>query len=146
MVIYCFITALPNFNIRFVDGNNVTMEGKMAKGMMKNGKKIAQWAVASGLSLAVIISLLERFTTMSIAMSGTILVIVGIIVGLMNITKTERASFLTAGLTLSVMGGMAVMIPLIGGFVEILLRNLAVMIAPAMLIVAVTTVFATGKN
>ena len=71
-----------------------------------------------------------------------VLVILGIIVGFMNITAKETVGFLVASVALMVAGvADVIVIPQIGIYLQKILENIATFVAPAAVVVALKTVY-----
>ncbi len=132
-------------------------------GVIKGGKMKARenlvgaWAFLIGVILAIIIGLLPALkVTLSTAANSTILallVILGIIVGLLNVTNRDSGTFLLAAVSLVIVSFAGVsglsdatilQIPL-GTIVKDLMGALLVLFTPAAIIVALKTVFAVSK-
>lgn len=105
------------------------------------GNKIGGWAFIIGVLLAVILGFLG--TSASLAW---LLLILGIIVGLLNIAEKEVQPFLLAGVVLVIVGqfGGSVFssVPAIGGIFNALIQ----LFAPATVVVALKSVFTLAKK
>ena len=111
--------------------------------MAKNnvGNKVGGWAFLIGILLAVVLGLLNRIDSTW----TMILVIIGIIIGLLNITAKEVNAFLTSGAVLIIASSLGM--PIIGNL-DILsgvLRALLAIFVPATIIVAIKNVFSLAK-
>lgn len=109
---------------------------------MAKGSKLGSWAFLIGLIIAVILGLFQmEGTTMPM-----ILVILGIIVGLLNVADKEVTPFLMSGAVLIIataLGQNAVAaVPYVGEVVTALL----ILFVPATIIVAIKNVFNIAKN
>lgn len=112
---------------------------------MKKGRNlIGAWAFLIGIVLALVVGLLSDLGNDPIIMG--ILVALGLIVGLLNITGRETHSFLMSGVVLIIAGalGMGVM-SAIPKAVDIL-GSLMTIFVPATIIVAIKNVFVMAKN
>lgn len=107
----------------------------------KSSNKIGGWAFLIGVLLAVVLGVTGINSTWA-----WVLVVIGLIVGLFNITEAETHSFLTAGIMLllaAYVGQDALSsTPL---FVDIL-SALLMIFTPAVIIVAVKHVFSFARN
>ena len=110
---------------------------------------IGFWAFIVGLVLAVVFGILA---VMGIAMGAMpaiiiILIILGIIVGALNITAKEILLFLVATIALIVVGG--VFAPLktfgVGAVLDAILALVATLMAPAAVIAAIRALWAVGR-
>ena len=120
----------------------------MAKGGSSGGKsaaKVGSWAFLIGLILAVLLGL--GYTGAYQATVLWVVFLLGIVVGLLNITHDETSTFLTSGTILvlvSLLGAGAVegVSPLIGG----VLKGILSLFVPATIIVALKSVFSLARN
>jgi len=104
---------------------------------------VGAWAFLIGVILAVLVALLG----MDLAgTTGIILVILGLIVGLLNIGSDETKEFLMAGVVLVIVGslskGVLNVIPQIGSMMD----ALVMLFVPATIIVALKSVFSIAKR
>lgn len=104
---------------------------------------LGAWAFLVGVILALIVGLLG-LTSLSWTMA---LVILGIIVGLLNVGGAELREFMLAGTVLVVVcafGGQGYLeiVPYVGE----VLKALVVLFVPATIVVALKTVFALAKK
>lgn len=103
-------------------------------------EKLGNWAFLIGLIIALLVGL---FT----AANGTvvsILVILGLIVGFLNITDKEVHSFLVASVALivaSLAAGSLASIPAIGDILARILNNFVILVAPAAIVVSVKAIY-----
>ncbi len=112
----------------------------------KKGNLLGAWAFLVGVILAVIFG----FFTYG-AWLGWVLVAVGIVIGLLNITDTEAQPFLIAGTVLvivSYFGGNVFSALVIGNiaFLNNILANLLMLFVPATVIVALKSVFSMARR
>ena len=104
---------------------------------------MGSWAFLIGVILAIIFGFFEEFTWV-----GWLLLLLGIVVGLLNITDVEIKPFLYAGAVLvivSALGGVAFS-NLNLGFMGKILNNMLVMFVPATIVVALKSVFSLAKK
>lgn len=107
---------------------------------MKTGK-MGQWAFMLGIVVAIV----GAFAGVAYADAVTyLLVILGVVVGLLNITEKEVSSFLLAVVALLLVGsaGLENILPAVG----LVLANIATFVAPAAVIVALKAVWQMGKR
>ncbi len=114
----------------------------MAKSLMKKGV-IGSWAFLIGIILAVVLGLLGMVSGIWV----TILVVIGLIVGLLNITESETMPFLLSGAVLIIASALGQSesissIPYLKGILDALL----VIFVPATIIVAIKNVFGLAKG
>jgi len=114
----------------------------------KSGNAIGAWAFFIGVVLALLAGILSALNIVSLADTSvmSILVILGILVGLFNVTSKESTTFLLSGTVLIIAStfgmGVMVMVPLLSA---ILMALLAIFV-PAVIVVAIKSVFAIAKD
>jgi len=103
---------------------------------------IGSWAFLIGVILAVVLGLLGMVSGVWV----TVLVIIGLIVGLLNVTDKEAMPFLLSGAVLIIASslgqGSLGSIKMIGD----ILGALLIIFVPATIIVAIKNVFSIAKN
>lgn len=108
----------------------------------KKGSTIGSWAFLIGIILAVLLGALGELKPIVI----TILVVLGIIIGLLNISDEEVQPFLMAGAVLVIVAslGNEVMtsVPILGRILNAVLA----LFVPATMIVALKSVFSLAKG
>ncbi len=104
--------------------------------------KIGHWAFIIGILLAIIAGLVPAWQTPTITW---VLVIIGLIVGLLNIQAKETTEFLVATIALMIVGSAGA-IPALGVIVLSILANIVAIVAPAALIVALKAVYALANK
>lgn len=101
---------------------------------------VGKWAAIIGLLLVVLGDFI------GIPFTATILVILGLIVGFLNITKKEVSRLLVAGIGLLLVGTAGVeLLPFVGVYIIGMLKNLVALVAPAILVVGVKEVYEVAK-
>ncbi len=106
--------------------------------------KLGAWSFIAGAVIAVFASLLS-FDTPSLTAA---LVILGFLVGFLNISDKDTTHFLVAAIALIAAGNANVnAIPVVGTILQNMLRNIGIFVAPAAAIVALKAVYeiASGK-
>ncbi|HIH10383.1 MAG TPA: hypothetical protein HA254_07005 [Candidatus Diapherotrites archaeon] len=116
---------------------------------MASRPEIGAYAFLAGAIIAIIGGLLTGFGQDGGALGGLadwiplILIILGVIVGLLNIADREIDRFLIAAIALLALattaGGLDV-IPAVGPFLSGIVQNVAIFVAPAALITALTLI------
>jgi hypothetical protein len=105
------------------------------------GDTIGRWAFLVGVAIAVILGIFGTMTATWI----TVLVIIGLIVGLLNIADEEVEPFLLSGIALiiaSALGQVTVMtVPILAR----ILQSLLLIFVPATIIVALKNVFSMAR-
>lgn len=110
----------------------------------KNGSLIGSWAFLIGVILAIVLGFLQMQPWMA-----AVLVIIGIIVGLLNITASEAMGFLHASAILVIVvaltsGGNTFAV--LGNWAPRILDALLLVFVPATIIVSLRAVFALAQS
>ncbi len=109
-----------------------------------DSEKLGAWSFILGAAIAVLVSLLS----LDAPLLMVVLVLLGSIVGLLNVNDKDTTHFLVAVIALAAAGNANVdLIPLIGTQLQNVLRNVGVFVAPAAVIVALKAIYemASGK-
>ena len=104
-------------------------------------QRIGHWAFIVGILLAIIAGLVPALQTSTVTW---ILVILGLVVGLLNITAAETTEFLVA--TIGLMIVSTALGPLLGGIIEAILQNVIAFSAPAALIVSLKAIYGLASD
>ena len=117
------------------------------------GMKIGDMAFLIGVIIALIAGIAAvgiGLGNEAVGVIGIVLVILGLIVGFLNVKEKETVPFLTAAIALMVTSvvGWTYLNPLasIGNYIQAILSFIGVFVAPAAVIVALKAVFALAKN
>lgn len=114
---------------------------------MKNLDVLGKWAFIIGLVIAIIAAFIR--TAISASTIALILFILGLLVGLLNITEKRHTKFLLATITLLLLGiGSISALSIIGtvsGYLNSMLANIISFVGAAALVVALKTVYETGQ-
>jgi len=106
---------------------------------------IGKWAFIIGLALAVIAGLIQGIY--EIPRLILILVILGLIVGFLNIARENTVKFLVAIIALMGVGGITMSaIPVINTYLQTMLTNIVIFASGAGLVVAIKAVIETTKR
>lgn len=107
--------------------------------------KVGEWAFLVGLLLAIVLGLFPQ--ALSTTTVASVLVVLGIIVGLVNIVAKESHDFLLASVALLVAGTAGYgILPGVGTFLGAMLSNITTFVAPAAVIVAIKAVYSLAKK
>jgi len=111
--------------------------------MMKTGH-MGHWAFILGIVVAIVGALAgAAYADMVLYL----LVLLGVVVGLLNISEKEVSDFLLAVMALLLAGSAGLeKLPAVGGVVGSILANIAAFVAPAAVIVALKAVWQMGKK
>jgi len=104
--------------------------------------KIGSWAFILGILIAIVAGLIPAWQTPTLVW---VLVLLGLIVGFLNISAKETTEFLVATLTLLIIGSAGA-IPALGVVVLSILANLVAFVAPAALIVALKSIWVLAQK
>jgi hypothetical protein len=121
----------------------------MAKGKTNVASMIGFWAFIIGLVIALAVGIMAALGTAEAIMPATIivLIILGLLIGFLNITAKEILLFLVATIALIVVGG--VFAPLttfsVGKILDAVLALVATLMAPAAIVAAIKALWAVGK-
>jgi len=122
----------------------------MAKGKTNILSMVGFWAFIVGLIIAVVVGIMAALGIIGSAVMPAIiivLIILGLIVGFLNITAKEILLFLVATIALIVVGG--VFAPLstfgIGAMLDAILALVATLMAPAAVVAAIKALWAVGR-
>lgn len=110
-------------------------------------KMIGKWAFIIGVLLAIVAGIIPALQTATV---GWAFIVLGLVIGFLNVTEKETTEFLIAAIALMTIGaaGLAAL-NYIGGYITAILANIVTIVAPAALVVAIKSVYAigqTGKN
>jgi hypothetical protein len=121
----------------------------MAKGKTNVASMIGFWAFIIGLVIALAVGIMAALGTAGAIMPATIivLIILGLLIGFLNITAKEILLFLVATIALIVVG--SVFAPLttfsVGKILDAILALIATLMAPAAIVAAIKALWAVGK-
>jgi len=106
-------------------------------------KMIGKWAFIVGVIVAIVAGLVP---TLPVKVVMWILVVLGLVVGFLNVGDKESTPFLIATIALMTVGaaGLAA-IPTIGTYIGAILVNIIAFVSPAALIVALKEVYNLGS-
>ncbi len=107
-------------------------------------KKTGHYAFLIAIALAVLAGLVPALQVTWVTWA---LIVLGLIVGFLNITAKETTEFLVATIALMAVGtaGLGV-IPTAGNVIKIMLLNIQAIVVPAALIVALKAVYALAQE
>jgi len=98
------------------------------------------WAFLVGVLLAVI------FAFFDVASLAWIIVVLGLIIGLLNISEKETQKFLMAGVVLVIVGALAGSMFASVMYLTDIFNNLVALFAPAVVVVALKSVFELARK
>jgi hypothetical protein len=115
-------------------------------------QSIGRWAFILGVVIAVIAGLVGGWVATSSAWILLILVILGLVVGFLNISAKEFNDFLLSAIALILVGTIAqltsidTIIPLLGSVIQAMVNNIAAFVAPAALVVSLKAVYTLASK
>jgi hypothetical protein len=113
----------------------------------QNVKKVGHYAFIAGIIVAAIVALIPQIRGTPATWT---LVILGVIVGLINVRAAEVTEFLVAALVLLVSFGMTALtlsaLPIIGTYLGVTWGNVITFIAPAAIIVAIKAIYVLAEE
>lgn len=109
-------------------------------------QKVGGWAFILGVVIAIIAGLASTFAALYSGYVLLVLVVLGLIVGFLNIKDKEVVNFLIAAIALMAVGtanlvSINMAIPMLGTLVQGIVQNVAAFVAPAALVVALKEVY-----
>lgn len=104
-------------------------------------EKVGRWAFILGMVIAVVAGL--GFEPI---WSAWVLAVLGLVVGFMNVTSAETQGFMLSAIGLMLSATAVQMLPFVGDVLTAIMVNLVVFIAPAVLVVALKTLFHTASK
>ena len=112
------------------------------------GNKIGQWAFVVGILLAILVGLIPAQWRGLVTL---VLVVLGLIVGFLNVTDKEATPFLVASVALLATGSaresLKVIPPeILGDFLATAVGNIAAFVAPAAILVAIKSIWSLAKD
>ncbi|MDO8625197.1 MAG: hypothetical protein Q7R47_03875 [Candidatus Diapherotrites archaeon] len=108
-----------------------------------NLQKIGAPAFIVGVIIAILASLVSG---LDMVMVSAVLIVLGLIVGLLNVTDKEAVPFLVAGIGLILTKSAMSSLPPQLWVVSNIMSNIAIFVAPAVLIVGLTAIWKLAKN
>lgn len=114
-------------------------------------QKVGSWAFILGVVIAIIAGLAAGAVVAYAGYITLVLVIIGLIVGFLNIGDKEIQPFLIAAIALMAVGAanlvvLNTIIAGLGTLLSIMVQNVAAFVAPAALIVALKAVYNLAKT
>jgi uncharacterized membrane protein len=102
--------------------------------------RLGEFAFIVGILLAILVGLFSgSFNEVAIS---TVFIALGLIVGLLNITKKEMEKFLIASVALLLAGAAGLQnLPTIGKYIGPIFTNIATFVAPAVVVVALKAIY-----
>ncbi|MCP4247055.1 MAG: hypothetical protein GY778_08390 [bacterium] len=102
--------------------------------------QIGKYAFIAGVVLAVVAGFIGQ------SWVWWVLAVLGLVVGVMNVTAEETRGFLLAAIGLILSASSIQQLPFIGDQITTIMGNVVVFIGPAVLVVALKSLFETAKD
>jgi hypothetical protein len=119
----------------------------MKKNKTNKLNKLGVWAFLIGIIIAVTLGVFSAQVTLSTkTIVLWVLIFLGIIIGLLNITHKESSGFLLASLALVIVSYLGVSVLMIIPILRNILLSLLVLFVPTTIIVALKRVFEMAKD
>ena len=113
-------------------------------GVKMNLEMIGRYSFIAGVIIAIVTGFLGAEYNNTVVL---VLVVLGIIIGFLNITEKEIYNFLIAAIALLLTGAANLgVLPVVGQYLGPILTNISTLIAPAVVIVALKAVYTLGKE
>ena len=111
--------------------------------MADSMSRMGSWAFVAGVLLALLAGLIPGIPNVML-----ILVVLGVVVGLLNVTTRETTAFLVASVALLLPASATSLgaIPTVGVYMGNMLANIASFVAPAAVIVALRAIVALASE
>ena len=108
--------------------------------------KAGSWSFIIGLVIALLVGLFAEASGVLV----TLLVVLGLIVGFLNVTEKETHGFLVAAIALILAGTAGEYLASIpwglGGILQRITNNFVVLVAPAAIVVGVKSIYGLAKD
>ena len=104
-------------------------------------EKIGRYAFLVGLVISVLAGFIELGTT-----GLSLLVVLGVVVGFLNVTGKESQRFLVGTIALMLVGTIGINLPAIGATITSIVSAFTAFVAGAALIVALKEVYTVAKD
>ncbi len=119
--------------------------------MVKKGNiqihRVAHYAFFIGLLLAIVAGLFRNVLDLKPEVLVTTLVLLGLVVGLFNLTAKETTPFLIASIALMLAGIVNLgLIPGVGLYLRSILSNIVVFVVPGAIIVGLKAIWKLASN
>ncbi|MGV8168602.1 MAG: hypothetical protein ACP5N3_00935 [Candidatus Nanoarchaeia archaeon] len=121
--------------------------------MAKNASsKVGVWAFIIGVILALIGGVLVALLGSGAAAITAILIVLGLIVGFLNVTKSETKEYLLAAVSLVIVmfaAGSALnleVLGMLGSYLKSVLNSITIFVVPATIVVAIKAIYGLAQD
>ncbi|HLD83476.1 MAG TPA: hypothetical protein VI979_01320 [archaeon] len=112
-------------------------------------EKMGEYAFLAGIAIAVLTGLASGAIAAYATWTSLLLALLGIVVGLLNISEKETTAFLVAAIALVTAGTAsfaAIDMYGVGAILDGVVKNIAVLVSPAAVIVAVKAIYSLASG
>ena len=110
-----------------------------------NTEQFGRWAFIIGIIVAILAALIKQLQTGNV--SAWIFVILGLVVGFLNITSKKTTEFLLATIALMLVGAAGLtIVPVLGSYIATILKNIIAFVTPAALVVSLQSVWVLASK
>lgn len=116
---------------------------------MAESKKIGEWTFLVGVLVAVLVGLFSAALSSIEGWLVLLLVVAGLVVGFLNVSEKESTAFLVAAAALLITGTTGetlTKVPFIGVYLASVVKQIAVFVTPAAIVVALKAIAALAKD
>jgi hypothetical protein len=114
-----------------------------------NMQEIGSYAFIAGVAIAIIASFVSLDAFIGAGMTTALLVLIGLVVGFINITEKETNAFLMAAVSVVLVSYLAGtdfgVVPVIGTSLKNITMGIMTFVTPAVIIVALKQIYAIAK-
>lgn len=108
---------------------------------------IGKWSFIAGILLAILIGALGFMLADYVSSVSVILILLGIVVGFLNVTSKQVYDFLVAAIALLLAGAAGLeTLPMVGEYLGPILSYIAAFVAPAAVIVSLKAIYEVGRK
>lgn len=112
-----------------------------------NMGEIGKWSFIAGILLAILIGALGFMLADYLSSVSMILILLGIVVGLLNVTSKQTYDFLVASIALLLAGAAGFeTLPMVGAYLGPILSYIGSFVAPAAVIVSLKAIYEVGRK
>ena len=110
-------------------------------------QEIGKWSFIAGILLAILLGVLGSSLAEYVPTIATLLILLGVVVGFLNITTKQVYNFLVAAIALLLTGAAGLdTLPVVGLYIGPVLTYIASFVAPAAVIVALKAIYEIGRK
>lgn len=112
-----------------------------------NTGEIGKWSFIAGILLAILVGALGTMLSDYVSSIAMLLVLLGVVVGFLNITTKKVYDFLVAAIALLLAGAAGLdTLPMVGAYLGPIVAYIAYFVAPAAVIVSLKAIYEIGRK